>query len=75
MVGLIHSHLLFRAAPSEFSCTDSFAVRLTGGRSASEGKLEMCINGLWSAVCGSSDTDIGEAAVVCSQLGYSRSGT
>ena len=43
-------------------------VRLTGGDSALEGRVEVCIDGHWGAVCDSSWTDT-EASVVCKQIG------
>ena len=46
-------------------------VRLVGGAYASEGKLEVYLNGEWGAVC--SDGFDGIAAnSVCRQLGYTR---
>ena len=48
-------------------------VRLIGGSTVYEGRVEVCINNNWNTVCdngwGSAD-----ARVVCGQLGYSYSG-
>ena len=49
-------------------CTDG-VVRLGDGNTLS-GRVEVCVNGSWSTVCDHQWTDT-EAAVVCSQLGYS----
>ena len=44
-------------------------VRLVGGQSQNEGRVEVCLNGVWGTVSddgwSSSDTQ-----VVCRQLGY-----
>lgn len=48
-------------------------VRLVGGATGLEGRVEMCYNEEYGTIC-----DIGfgrlEAGVVCSQLGFSRNG-
>jgi len=42
---------------------------LVGGTSASEGRVEICVNNVWGTVCDNSWESI-DAAVVCRQLGY-----
>ena len=46
------------------------AVRLAGGSSDAEGRVEVYINGVWGAVCGFF-WDSPNSEVVCRQLGYS----
>ena len=48
------------------NCTDG-DVRLEGGVSVTEGRLEICINNAWGSVCDVITAD--EAAVVCRSLG------
>ena len=44
-------------------------VRLVGGSSPHEGRVEVCVNEVWGTVCSNSwSTD--DANVVCGQLGY-----
>ncbi|XP_030060746.1 neurotrypsin-like [Microcaecilia unicolor] len=49
------------------------AVRLTGGHSQINGRVEVYYNGLWGAVCDEEWTDW-DASVVCRQLGLSEIG-
>ena len=62
---LIHTLLLSTAA---HSCSNG-ALQLVGGQSSNEGRVEICINGVWGTVCdgGWSGSD---ARVVCRQLGF-----
>ena len=45
-------------------------VRLIDGRSVFDGRVEICLGGLWGSVC-DDKWDYREAAVVCRQLGHS----
>ena len=45
-------------------------LQLVDGRSSNEGRVEICINGVWGTVCHSS-WGSSDAQVVCRQLGYS----
>ena len=49
-------------------CTNG-AVRLMGGFSPYNGRVEICYNNQWGTVCNKSFTNI-DASVVCTQLGY-----
>ena len=44
-------------------------IRLEGGTTSREGRVEMCLGGVWGTICddGWGNTD---ARVVCRQLGY-----
>ena len=48
-------------------------MRLLSGTSSLEGRVEVCVNGLWGTVCSDAWTDV-DANVACRQLGYSGSG-
>ena len=54
-------------APST-QCTHGSA-RLVGGRIEQEGRVEVCINGVWGSVC-RAQLKISDVYVLCSQLGY-----
>ena len=49
-------------------------VRIRGGTHPSNGRVEVCKNGIWGSVCFSGWSD-NEAAVVCRHLGHDSNGT
>ncbi|XP_019854525.1 PREDICTED: deleted in malignant brain tumors 1 protein-like [Amphimedon queenslandica] len=53
------------------NCT-SGDIRLVGGSKQDEGRVEVCVNKVWSSVCTSSGWNINAARVVCNQLGDNR---
>ena len=59
-------------ATSNIECT-SGEVKLVGGQIASEGRLEVCVDGFWGTVC-DEGWDEEDALVVCRQLGLSPNG-
>ena len=54
-------------------CPEEQSVRLAGGTSDLEGRVEYCNNGFWSTVC-DDHWGISDATVICRQLGHSAIG-
>ena len=50
------------------NCTD-YDVQLVDGPSLNEGRVLICINGVWGTLC-NSDIDYNDAKVICLQLGF-----
>lgn len=50
------------------TCSPNYSIRLVGGNDTSEGRLEVCYNGVWHAICGLYSQLF--ASVACNQLGF-----
>ena len=57
---------------STYSNCTNYAVRLVGGATANEGRVEVCINNAWGTVTYFARGY--EARTICKQLGYSNLG-
>ena len=55
------------------ACTVQGNIRLVGGTSELEGRVEFCNNNVWGTVCDDA-WGVNDATVVCRQLGFSTSG-
>ena len=54
------------------NCTEG-DLRLVGGQSSNEGRVEICLEGQWGTVCDNFWGSV-DAQVACKQLGYQSTG-
>ena len=68
----LHNFLCFLSTRDTSQCCDG-TVRLAGGSSSNEGRVEICQSREWKTICDNNWSE-NEARVVCRQLGYSDQG-
>ena len=69
-VSRLHSSVHLSSLVVSSGCTEG-GVRLAGGETVMEGRVEVCHNQIWWAVSGSSSYwDFSDATVVCRHLHY-----
>ena len=62
-----------RNATLGHECNNYGDIRLVGGESEKEGRVEFCTNGFWGAICDNTWTEE-EALVACKQTGFQSKG-
>ena len=66
-----HVHVCAQTCPHVHTTASKPMVRLVGGNTPSEGRVEVFYNGTWGTVCQSHWT-LQDANVVCGELGYTQ---
>ena len=54
------------------NCNEA-SIRLTGSSFQTSGRVELCVNGIWTSIC-DEHWDLKDAQVVCRQIGFSSFG-
>ena len=70
---LVFSFILTVAMSVQNDHCSDYDIKLVDGPSANEGKVLMCINRVWGALC-NNNINSTDAAVICRQLGYRAEG-
>ena len=76
MIEIAHHNNIIKSGISSYvnttDCTDG-DIRVVDGDSALQGRVEICIDGVWGTVCDDM-WGVEEASVACRQLGFSPDG-
>ena len=72
MTSLFNNGHYFTILPVSDNCTTNYDVRLVGGKSSNEGRLEICYDGKWNSFCYNyiSSNIYRLASTTCQQLGF-----
>ena len=68
----IHDEVFLIYTATNIGCTEG-EVRLVGGTSNAEGRVEICLRNEWGTVCDQM-WDVTDASVICRQLGLASTG-
>ena len=73
-LGVVHYWFMYLYASVQLlsGCSNG-TIQLVGGQSTNEGRVEVCINGVWGTVC-DDHWDTSDARIVCRQLGLPYTG-
>ena len=69
-IDIINQYPIAVLAVTYSNCTD-YDVQLVDGPSQNEGRVLICINGVWGTLC-NSGIHYNDAGVICHELGYHR---
>ena len=64
---LLSNNKTFKSLTAQ--CNTTGKIRLVGGETEQEGRVEICLNGLWGTIV-HNGWGFNDAAVVCRSLGY-----
>ena len=64
---------MFHVLARPCNATESGGLRLVGGRTYYEGRVELCLDGTWGTLCDDFWSN-NDASVACNQLGFGRTG-
>ena len=70
-IDIINEYPITVLTVTHSNCTD-YDVQLVDGPSNNEGRVLMCINGVWGTLCDSGIKYYYDAGVICLELGYHR---
>ena len=73
MYGILYEHIYsIMCLIPKSGCTHG-SIRVVGGSNSLEGRVEVCVSGVWGTVCDDLWAQV-DANIVCRQLGFSNAG-